>query len=166
MNGVAVDIQLDLGQAGEALSRLAAADLDAIADVIGQLVESQTQTRLSDERTSPEGVPWQAWSKGYAEGRHGGHSLLVGEGNLRSSVQNYTTGDVVRVGSNLVYAAIHQFGGRIEPVNGDLLVFKIGGKTVAASSVEIPARPWLGLSAGNRVEIEELVIGELEALLQ
>jgi phage virion morphogenesis protein len=75
------------------------------------------------------------------------HALLVGRGDLRDSIQNYTSGDTIRVGTNLVYGAIHQFGS-----NG-----AEGG---------IPARPWLGLSREDEREITDLVIGRLEDLLQ
>lgn len=166
MSGLTTEIELDLGKAGEALTRLSEIDLADITYVIGQLVEDQTKRRISDERQSPEGEDWPAWSKGYAETRHGGHSLLVGEGHLQNSIQNYTTADRVTVGSNLIYAAIHQFGGTIVPKNAEHLVFMLGDRKVFAQSVTIPARPWLGLSSENRQEIEDLVICQLEDLLQ
>ncbi len=48
------------------------------------------------------------------------------------------------VGSNLVYAAIHEFGGIIRPRNvSGRLVFEIDGELVFAREVTIPARPYL-----------------------
>ena len=50
----------------------------------------------------------------------------------------------VRVGSALVYARIHEFGGHIEAVNGDYLKFQTAdGEWHTVPSVEIPARPYL-----------------------
>lgn len=123
--------------------------LPDLADKIGQLLESSTWERIATEKQGPNGEAWPAWSEAYAKTRHGGHSLLVGgsEDSLLTSVQNYTTGTEVRIGSNLVYAAIHHFGG-------------------AEVGSNISARPWLGLSDDDQDEIRALVIGGIEDLLQ
>lgn len=56
----------------------------------------------------------------------------------------------VTVGSDRKYAAIHQLGGTIEPKNpGGFLIFKVGGKTVRAKNVRIPARPFFPFLAGR-----------------
>ena len=41
------------------------------------------------------------------------------------------------------YALIHELGGVIVPRNASRLVFEVGGETVSASRVRIPARPYL-----------------------
>jgi phage gpG-like protein len=49
-----------------------------------------------------------------------------------------------RVGVNAIYGAVHQFGAVIRPKQpGGRLAFPMGGKTVFAKSVRIPARPFL-----------------------
>lgn len=164
MSGVAAEFEIDLGKAGKGLRALSALEVHELADAVGTLIETQTRTRLNSERKGPDGTPWPKWSSGYAATRHGGHSLLIGERHLLDSIQNLTTGDTTRVGSNETYAAIHQFGGKIEPKNGKSLVFRLGKTKVFAKSVTIPARPYLGLSDANRREIEDFVIGDLEAL--
>ncbi|MNR54745.1 Phage virion morphogenesis family protein [compost metagenome] len=50
------------------------------------------------------------------------------------------------------YAAIHQFGGVIRPKKAKAL--KVGGRVV--SQVRIPARQYLGISAEDATESEEL----------
>lgn len=57
----------------------------------------------------------------------------------------------VEVGSNLVHAAIHQFGGVIRPRAAKLLMFR----GHVAKSVDIPARPYLGLSKEDERELVE-----------
>jgi phage gpG-like protein len=52
------------------------------------------------------------------------------------------TSSSVTVGTDRVYAAIHQLGGVIRPKNGGLLVFNVGGRTIFAKKVTIPARPF------------------------
>lgn len=152
MAGVSFEADLDLSEAQAALANLSTRDLDALTYEIGSLIEDQTKRRIMDEKTAPDGTPWAPWSDAYAESlkrpnRTNPRSLLVGEGDLLGSIQNYTTGETVQVGTNLVYGAIHQFGG--EPVG-----------------INIPARPYLGLSDDDAQEIEELVAGRLEDLLQ
>jgi phage virion morphogenesis protein len=147
MTGVVVET--DVSVAAAALGRLNDAQLAQLMYEVGALIEDQTKLRIADEKTSPEGAPWAPWSARYAGTRNAKnsrrHSLLVGEGDLRDSIQNFTTGLEAVVGSNLIYAATHQFGD---------------------AARNIPARPYLGLSADNRTAIEELVAGRIEDLLQ
>lgn len=152
MSGVEVELDLDLADAQAALARLTAGQLDQLAYEIGSLVEDQTKLRINDEKRAPDGTPWAPWSERYAaslkrRNRRNPRSLLVGHGDLRDSVQNYTSGETVKVGSNLIYAAIHQFGGESVGKN-------------------IPARPYLGLSPDNATAIEAFVADRLEDLLQ
>lgn len=64
------------------------------------------------------------------------------DGHLLQSIQYFVESDRVIVGSNLKYAAIHQFGG--------LPNMRGGAKF-------IPARPYIGLSADNIAELEEIL---------
>lgn len=57
----------------------------------------------------------------------------------------------VRIGTNLEYAAIHEFGGIIRPVNAPRLVFEVEpGEWRTADQVEIPARPYLRPAADTK----------------
>ena len=87
-----------------AIRRLSLHDMDALLEVIGSTVESQTRTRISTEKTDPDGGKWKPWSSSYAATRHSGHSLLVNDGNLRDSIEFQVEGNSVVIGSNLVYA--------------------------------------------------------------
>lgn len=49
----------------------------------------------------------------------------------------------VGVGTNIVYARIHEVGGIITPVTAPKLVFEIDGELIFAGAVHIPARPYL-----------------------
>ncbi len=154
MTGVTVETSLDIAQAAGALARLSAAEMDRIAQGIGALVEDQTKRRIADDKTAPDGTPWADWSAGYREsmarpGRTNPRSLLVGSpSHLLHSIQHFTQGDSVRVGTPLIYGAIHQFGG--DPTQGH---------------APIPARPYLGISASDAAEISDLVIDHLGGLI-
>lgn len=118
-----------------------------LLESIGAVVESQTRRRIEEEKTAPDGEPWADWSEEYAKTRHGGHSLLMGEGDLGDSIQFAVTGDAVEVGTNLIYGAIHQFGGD-----------EVG--------MPIPARPYLGLSADDGAELVDIVNDWIDATLE
>ena len=51
-----------------------------------------------------------------------------------------------RVGSPVVYAAIHEYGGIIKPKNAKYLVFQIDGKWIRTKKVTMPKREWLSKS--------------------
>ena len=107
MAGTRIEVDLrGLVRVQGRIDKLARLDRAALLDGIGAEVESQTRRRLEEEKTAPDGEPWELWSDRYQRTRHGGHSLLVGEGDLLDSIQYQVAGDEVEVGSNLVYAAI------------------------------------------------------------
>lgn len=143
MTGVAYTVRLDADLAVAALQRLSEIEVAELAAAIGEMVVGQTRNRILDEKTSPEGAPWAPWSKRYAAGRDNRHSLLVGRQTLHDSIASYSAGNEARVGTNMVYGAIHQFGGR-----------------------GIPARPYLGLSKQNVADIREVVIDHVLAVLE
>ncbi len=45
--------------------------------------------------------------------------------------------------ADVVYALIHELGGKIVPVNAPKLVFEIEGQTIVTDEVNIPASPYL-----------------------
>ena len=49
----------------------------------------------------------------------------------------------VATGTDVVYAAIHEFGGPIVPKSANALYFEIEGHMVVTQRVEIPARPYM-----------------------
>lgn len=126
-----------LARVQRAIDQIAAADLRAALDRIGGIVESQTQDRIDRGKRSPSGEPWEQWDDAYAATRSGRHSLLNSEGNLLRSIEHEVDGaDVLLVGSNLVYAATHQFG---DEDRG------------------IPERPYIGVSEDDADEIEKAI---------
>lgn len=155
MAGVQLELTLQgMEEAVAALTRLASTDLEDLANNIGQILRDGTQARIAEEKRAPDGAAWAPWSPRHARTREARHSLLVQDNFLQVSIDNYTTGTTVRVGTNLVYGAIHQFGGTI--TNGF-------GRGI---SITIPARPYLGLSDGDRAAVAALVTDTLERRLQ
>lgn len=80
--------------------------------------------------------------------------ILQDSGALRESIVKDPRSNSVAVGSNLVYARIHQFGGVIRPKNGSCLCIPVGnGKIIKVKSVTIPARPYLVITSKENAEI-------------
>lgn len=136
----AVGVEVDDARVRAAIRHLvrAVATPRAAFDRIGAYLVSATLERF-DAETGPDGKPWLASARALADGG----LTLTDTGGLRDSLTHTVAGDgrSVDVGSNLVYAAIHQFG----------------GKAGRGRSVTLPARPYLGISARDRDRIVVIV---------
>lgn len=149
---VQVRVELtDLG-AGAALADLGAAagDLSPLMDEIGALLEQSTRDRLAETNQSPAGL---AWPPSLRVQEFGGKTLHD-TGRLAASITREAERHEARIGSNLIYAAIHQTGGEIVPKSGGALRFRLAtGQYVVAGKVTIPARPYLGVSDEDEADI-------------
>lgn len=173
-----------LAETARMIERLGELDRPALLDDIGMLVETQTKTRIRDEKQSPDGTAWEPLSAAYAERkaeRKGAVGLLEFDGNLYRSIQYVRDRDSVEVGSNIAYAGIHNFGGTVKkPERPHTLYFRqerdgsVGSQfvkakksnfaqdvTIGAHSFEMPARQYLGLSSQNEADVNDLVLGFL-----
>lgn len=74
-------------------------------------------------------------------GDMGHRKILVGEGHLLNSIHWQADSEGVAVGSNLIYAAIHNFGG-------------MAGR---GHKVSIPARPYLVVQDEDLREIKQII---------
>lgn len=139
------------------IGRLGSFNRALVLDALGALGENQTKRRIAHEKTSPDGAAWPP--------NRTGTSILVRDGHLRDSIHHVVEGEhAVRWGSGLIYAAIHQVGGTIRPVNARKLVFQGVDGLVFADQVTIPARPYLGISPANAVQIERRLIAYIGTL--
>jgi phage gpG-like protein len=87
-------------------------------------------------------------------------------GGLMGSITMRAGANQVEVGTNKIYGPIHQFGGTIVPRKAKALAFRMGGGNsplTFAQKVTIPARPFLGISAGDEVEIGNILVDVYEA---
>jgi phage virion morphogenesis protein len=127
---------------------------EPVMNVIGEAMEFSTIERQR-RGVAPDGTAWPSLSPGYAAAKRGAETLRE-TGRLMGSLSRRVRGNQVVVGTNVIYAAIHQFGGTIRPKKGKRLAFRLGKLSVFARSVSIPARPFLGISADDRAEIVEI----------
>ncbi len=145
-------IQIDssaLARIQKSMARLTSnQNLSELLDGIGAEIETQTRRRIEEERESPAGEPWAEWSEKYRTTRKDNQEKLFNEGNLADSIQFVVEENEVHVGTNLIYGAIHQFGGE------------------DVEKPELPARPYLGLSEENLDDLIAVVDDWVDEQLQ
>ena len=171
MSGAAIRIDVDDALVQKALKRLRRRmkDLTPVFDEIGRRLMTSTDMRFKTG-TGPDGVPWKRSRAADERGFPGSVSrrglTLVDTGRLRQSINRQASKDEVLVGTNVVYAAIHQFGGKtpartIRPKSRKAL-FWPGARHPVASvrhpGSKVPARPFLGVSSGD----ERAIFGILQ----
>lgn len=69
----------------------------------------------------------------------------------------------IMVGTNVIYAAIHEFGGIITPKHAKMLAFELDGKLIFAHSVRINATPYMRPAFDHNVQ---KAIAEIKAVLK
>lgn len=156
--GLRIEVRVDDREIRHALRRLRGrlTHMRPVMDEIGQRMVTSTLHRFEVE-AGPGGKPWQRSGRARREGGQ----TLTRTGRLRGSLTHSADDDSVEWGTNVEYAAIHQFGGRtparvIRPRYARALRFRgPGGRIVFARSVRhpgslIPARPFLGLDDDDR----------------
>lgn len=146
-----IEIKIDDKEVQELLKKLAAkgSNLTPVMQVIGQTIRASVLKNFE-----VGGRP--AWKKSLRADMHGGQTL-VDSSNLKNSINVKASGNRVEVGTNKIYAAIHQFGGRITAKNKPYLKFMLNGKFVSKKEVNIPARPFLLVQDEDIVEIKSVI---------
>lgn len=126
--------------------RAAAEDLAPLHAAIGGALLSNVQLGFKFGRS-----PWgDAWRKPLL--RNG--QPLRDTGRLNRSITVDATGDGVTVGTNVLYAPVHQFGATIRAKNKPYLVFRGGPNTFfRTKQVVVPARPFLPIRPGGQVDL-------------
>lgn len=125
-------------------------DLTGLMEGIGLTLESSTIERFETGR-APDGSAWTPSIRARTEGG----KTLVDTSQLRSSITSEADATSVAIGTNKIYAGVHQFGATIRAKSAPFLMFALpGGLGLRrVKEVQIPARPFLGLSAEDEAEI-------------
>lgn len=135
-------------------------DKQRLFEAIGGALVTSTQKRFEDEK-GPDGKAWPPSLRA----RLTGGRTLTDTARLVSSITFEATADRLAVGTNVIYAAIHQMGGTIKAKTKAGLRFRAPGNGgwVRKSQVEMPARPFLGLDEEDNKEIAALAADWLSA---
>ena len=111
----------------------------AMRDIAGVMADA-TERAFDNEQDPESGLAWHPLMASTVAMRGGNaHPILQNSGQLAASVVTAYGADFAQIGSNKVYAAMHQFGG-----------------TTASNSMipgkDIQARPFLGLGDDDKEE--------------
>lgn len=138
---------------------------------IGEYLQDATRDRFKSQ-SGPDGSAWQPLQPRYQRRKkQNKDKILTLRGHLRGQIHWQPDGDdAVLVGTNSKYGGIHQKGGTIQkPARQSTVHFGAGKAkhlfvkkkkakrslqvTVPAHQVNMPARPFLGVNAGDQEEI-------------
>ncbi len=149
-----IDITVDDDAVSSALGRLQqrASDLSPAMAVVASLLRESAEESFERQAAS-DGTPWAPLAPATAarKARKGYSPLaLVRDGYLRSLTALSTPTTAV-AGTNLIYAATHQFGHEHD---------NLFGRGIEAT---IPARPFLGLRRDYVDDIVDVIIQHLTA---
>jgi phage virion morphogenesis protein len=156
MSSISVRLDGDTDKLLAKLHTMGNVDKAGIMNAIAEGLRTSTVERFSKQE-SPDGAKWQPSIR---VSQKGGKSLILSSA-LRTSIKAESDSSGAAVGTNLVYAATHQFGDErtIRAKKSKYLKFQIGDKWVSVPSVHvrIPARPFLGVSKEDEEEIKEIL---------
>ncbi|OAV05906.1 phage virion morphogenesis protein [Moraxella catarrhalis] len=138
-------INLDDRQASQSLSRLLQNAQNSQPIMRGLAAELETMT--SDNFDS-ESFGGQAWVRK----AFGGGKTLTDTGELRDSITSSASSTTAAIGTNLVYARIHHFGGTIQAKNKPYLAFATPNGFARVKSVDLPSRPFLPVSPNGELQ--------------
>ncbi|MFZ1827426.1 MAG: phage virion morphogenesis protein [Candidatus Competibacteraceae bacterium] len=139
MSGATLEIHIDDAQLRNGLAALQAklSDLTPVFQDLGEALLNSTRERFRSQ-TDPDGSPWARLSPGYQSHKKKNADLVLTlNGYLRGTL-NYRAGkESLAIGTPLIYGATHQFG---------------------RPEKNIPARPFLGLSADDTAMIQDAMV--------
>lgn len=149
------DVQTALAQTLAALQ-----DPRPMLEKIGEELAESTMRRFPQGR-GPDGVPWAKKSAvTVANHPRGGTKPLIGESKtLSTTISHKVPGNTVVVGSNAVQAAVMQFGA---PAGSLWRGKDRRGRNAMAPWGDIPARPFLGVSAEDEQTVLDVVADYLQ----
>lgn len=109
-------------------------DLTPLMATIGGILENSTRERFSS-KTAPDGTSWQQLKPSTVKQKKGrGGGILVDRGDLMKSITHHATSHSVAVGTDRHYGKYHQVGTK-----------------------HMPARPFLGISASDGNNIQDVL---------
>lgn len=124
-------------------------DLSEPMNDIAAVLESATEGAFATESDPATGAPWASLSDAYLKAnpkRQGGKILQVSAGGLAASIAADSGNFWASIGSNKIYAAIHQFGGTDD---------------MPAGPAGIHAREYIGLSSDDETSVLDILAGYL-----
>jgi len=136
----------DWGKLRHTLGKMATINPKDAHRIMAGVLLTTTQLRFRNTE-DPEGNKW----KKSARASLAGGKTLTDSAQLKKSIHAKFSARSASIGTNKLYAAIHQFGGVIKPKKSAWLTFEIPGVGFRrVAQVTIPARPYLGISDDDK----------------
>lgn len=158
-----ITIEINDAQVSAALAKISAHldDLSPLMNEIGLFMVESTKQRFDNTET-PQGTAWAPRSpttiKHYQRTKQKFGPVLHKTGDLRQSIFHAYDATSVSVGTNLIYAAVQQFGAAQGAFGAAIGRDKKGRDHFHHIPWgNIPARPFLGLSDGDRGNLVDTV---------
>ncbi|MFA7944050.1 phage virion morphogenesis protein [Pseudomonas brenneri] len=177
MAGSMLEVSIDISPAGKALEDLIErlGDLTTPLNDIAEYLHQSTDDRFR-QQVAPDGSPWAPLAPSTLTRKKGGR-ILRDKGTLQDTLRHNVSDNELTFGTDRPYGAIHQFGGKIEHAARSQRIYFRQGKdgsvgnrfvkksksnfaqwaTRGAHDSEIKARPYLGLSSEDDIEILAII---------
>ncbi|ADD28714.1 phage virion morphogenesis protein [Meiothermus ruber] len=115
---------------------------EGLAKNLGQAALNQIDESFAGQK-DPWDRPWKPSARAEATGGQTLRKTARLQRSMTSKSALQTEPEGFEVGTNVVYAATHQYGATITPQQKKALRFKMGQRWVQAQKVQIPARPFI-----------------------
>lgn len=155
-------------------------DLTQAWAIVGAAIRQSTDKRFA-QQVDPTGQPWAPLAPATAarKAKSGRDQILQETGRLRQSIETVPASDGVEIGTNLVYAAVHQFGGTRDVAPHSVTIYRQFFKStgllsnkfvkksksnfatdheVGAHSIATPARPFLGITPEDIDNAQKIIV--------
>lgn len=157
MSSIRVGIDSETQELLKKLKGIEGLDKAGVNNAIAEALRTGAVDRFEQQK-SPDGANWTRSIRASSDGG----LTLTKTGQLKNSLNVRANEAGAEIGTNLIYAATHQFGasGRtIRAKKKPYLSFMANGRWIRKKqvTVNIPARPFLGVSDEDQKEIENIV---------
>ncbi len=170
---VSVDTSLASKALGDLIERLG--DLTTPLNDIAEYLHQSTDDRFR-QQVAPDGSPWAPLAPSTLA-RKKGSRILRAKGTLQDTLRHNVSSNELSFGTDRIYGAIHQFGGKVQYAARSQQVYFRRGKdgsvgnrfakksksnfaqwvTRGAHDAEIKARPYLGMSSEDDIEVLAII---------
>ncbi len=172
MSGSTFNLKIEDAGVAEILRRMGnAGDTGDLMPRLGEYLQGSVKRRF-DTQTKPDGQQWAKLTDRYRIRKKANRDkVLTLDGYLRRSIRYQPISPTsVAVGTNVPYAAVHQLGANYQR-NATVRYHSVAKRVIFAKktqkvgvterrvtmNVKIEARPYLGVSAEDKVDIREIV---------
>jgi phage gpG-like protein len=115
---------------------------EGLAKNLGQAALNQIDESFAGQK-DPWDRPWKPSARAEATGGQTLRKTARLQRSMTSQSALKTDPQGFEIGTNVVYAATHQYGATITPQEKKALRFKAGKRWVTVTKVKIPARPFM-----------------------